>query len=85
MNKSDLARCQGYLVKWSKLIDRGMPTDGLEAATEWRRQNLDITQTKHWRIDGNEGVKRQLIQHSKNMDVDSELDRLVTMPNTRSL
>ncbi len=36
---------------------RGMPTNSLEAAKEWRRKNLDFTQTKSWRIDGNKGVK----------------------------
>lgn len=37
---------------------RGMPCDSLESAIQWRRRNLDITQTKTWRIDGNLGVKR---------------------------
>ena len=41
-----------------RLKARGMPCDSLESAIQWRRQNLDITQTKTWRIDGNLGVKR---------------------------
>ena len=40
-----------------KLEKRGMPTESIEAAKEWRRRNLDATQTKGWRIDGNPGVK----------------------------
>ncbi|SNX60697.1 hypothetical protein SAMN06296273_2167 [Nitrosomonas ureae] len=36
---------------------RGMPCNSLESALEWRRQNLDVTQTKNWRIDGNPGVR----------------------------
>lgn len=38
-------------------IARGMPTENLELAKEWRKRNLDITQTKQWRIDGNKGIK----------------------------
>jgi len=41
-----------------RLKARGMPCDSLKSAIEWRRRNLDITQTKTWRIDGNLGVKR---------------------------
>lgn len=38
-------------------IKRGCPTDTLQAAIEWRDHNLDLNQTKGWRIDGNKGVK----------------------------
>ena len=38
-------------------IKRGCPSDSLEAAIAWRERNLDFTQTKAWRIDGNKGVK----------------------------
>ena len=41
-----------------RLKARGMPCDSLESAIQWRRKNLDVTQTKTWRIDGNLGVKR---------------------------
>lgn len=41
----------------NRLKNRGMPTDTLESAIKWRRQNLDVTQTKSWRIDGNSGSK----------------------------
>ena len=57
MNKSklacnlDISRTMLY-----KLEARGMPTDSLDAAIKWRRQNLDVTQIKSWRIDGNPGV-----------------------------
>ena len=43
-------------------IARGMPCDSLESAIQWRRRNLDVTQTKSWRIDGNSGVKPQSVQ-----------------------
>ena len=42
----------------NRLKKRGMPTDSLEVAIEWRRMNLDTTNTKAWRIDGNTGLKR---------------------------
>jgi len=41
-----------------RLKTRGMPCDSLESAIQWGRRNLDVTQTKSWRIDGNLGVKR---------------------------
>jgi len=49
-----------------RLRKRGMPCDSLESAIEWRRQNLDVTQTKNWRIDGNSGVKCKPVQVNKN-------------------
>lgn len=39
-----------------RLKARGMPIDSLESAVAWRDRNLDVTQTKVWRIDGNKGV-----------------------------
>ncbi|AEJ01841.1 hypothetical protein Nit79A3_2050 [Nitrosomonas sp. Is79A3] len=36
-------------------IKRGCPTDNLESALLWRSRNLDITQTKEFRITGNTG------------------------------
>ncbi len=57
----------------NKLKRRGMPCDSLESAIEWRRQNLDVTQTRSWRIDGNSGVKRQPVRVNKNaLDNDAE-------------
>lgn len=47
-------------------IKRGCPIDSLEAAIAWRKRNLDLTQTKGWRIDGNSGVKCKSIQVNKN-------------------
>jgi hypothetical protein len=40
-----------------RLRDRGMPTYSVEAATAWRRRNLDPGRTKRYRIDGNPGTK----------------------------
>lgn len=50
----------------TRLKKRGMPCDTLESAIEWRRKNLDVTQTKNWRIDGNSGVKCKPVQVNKN-------------------
>jgi len=41
----------------NRLKKRGMPCDSLESAIEWRNRNLDATQTKSWRIDGNQKAK----------------------------
>lgn len=58
MKISDLAQSLGISRQMvHKHKARGMPCDSLESAIEWRRQNLDVTQTKSWRIDGNSGVK----------------------------
>ncbi len=83
MNKSKLARDLDISrTMLYKLEARGMPTDSLDAAIEWRRQNLDVTQTKGWRIDGNKGVKRELTQVNysdepealDNMSIELEMD-----------
>jgi hypothetical protein len=86
MNKSKLARDLGISrTMLYRLIDRGISTDSVEAAKEWRRLNLDPMQTKGWRIDGNTGVKRELPLASNsdeqnealhNVDIDAELDQL---------
>lgn len=58
MRTSDLAKELGISVQMcNRLKKRGMPCDSLQSAIEWRKRNLDITQTKSWRIDGNQGVK----------------------------
>jgi len=58
MKTSDLAEGLGISVQMcNRLKKRGMPGDSLQSAIEWRKRNLDITQTKSWRIDGNQGVK----------------------------
>jgi len=56
----------------NKLKRRGMPCDSLESAIEWRRQNLDVTQTKNWRIDGNNSRKRVVVEKESG---DTELIR----------
>ncbi|MBX9895592.1 MAG: helix-turn-helix domain-containing protein [Nitrosomonas sp.] len=55
-------------------IKRGCPIDSLEAAIAWRKRNLDLTQTKGWRIDGNSGVKCKPVQVNKNT---SEIDESI--------
>lgn len=41
----------------NRLKKRGMPSDSLHSAIEWRKRNLDVTQTKSWRVDRNQGMK----------------------------
>ncbi len=58
MESKDLARLLGISHQMcNRLKKRGMPTDSLESAIEWRKRNLEPTQVKSWRIDGNTGVK----------------------------
>ena len=58
METKELAKLLGISHQMAnRLKKRGMPTDSLEAAMEWRKRNLDVTQTKSWRIDGNSGMK----------------------------
>ncbi len=58
MESKELARLLGISHQMvNRLKKRGMPTD-LESAKAWRKRNLDVTQTKSWRIDGNKGVKQ---------------------------
>lgn len=59
MKVSNLAQRLGISRQMAyRLKALGMPCDSLESAIQWRRRNLDVTQTKTWRIDGNLGVKR---------------------------
>lgn len=84
MKISDLAQSLGISRQMThRLKARGMPCDSLESAIEWRRQNLDITQTKRWRIDGNSGVKRQPAQVNKSMVDDDAKDKIVSKALTR--
>lgn len=72
MNKSELASGLGISKQMvHRLINRGMPTDSVEAAIKWREKNLEPTQTKNFRIDGNRGIKRDEVNIT-----DKELDSL---------
>ncbi|QOJ19706.1 MAG: hypothetical protein HRU77_02735 [Gammaproteobacteria bacterium] len=56
MKTKDLAELLGISQQMcNRLKKRGMPTDSLDSAIEWRKRNLDPTQTKQMRIDGNSG------------------------------
>ncbi|WP_141398049.1 hypothetical protein [Nitrosomonas ureae] len=58
MKTIELAECLGISRQLAyRHVTRGMPTENLVLAKEWRKRNLDITQTKQWRIDGNKGIK----------------------------
>jgi len=76
----DISRTQLY-----KLEARGMPTNkGLEAAKKWRNSwlNMDITQSKGYRVDGNRGVNRESTQVNysdelnDSFDIGSELNNI---------
>jgi transcriptional regulator with XRE-family HTH domain len=41
-----------------KLAAKGMPTDSLESAKQWRSGRMDVSQSKEFRIDGNPGTRR---------------------------
>ncbi len=60
-------------------MKRGCPTDSLEAAIEWRERNLDFTQTKGWRIDGNKGLKYLPSKPQKVNEDAPEADRVYTV------
>ncbi|PTQ65147.1 hypothetical protein C8R26_1572 [Nitrosomonas oligotropha] len=58
MKTSELAEKLGISPQMcNRLKKRGMPCNSLQGAIEWRKRNLDATQTKNWRVDGNQGVK----------------------------
>lgn len=58
MKTSELATQLGISNQMcNRLKRRGMPSDSLQNAIEWRKRNLDTTQIKSWRIDGNRGMK----------------------------
>lgn len=58
MRTSELADKLGISAQMcNRLKKRGMPSDSLQSAIEWRKRNLDPTQTKSWRIDGNQGIR----------------------------
>ena len=59
MQKTKLARLLGVSRETvHRLVKRGMPSDSLSNAIEWRAKNLDIRQTIQGRITGNSGGKR---------------------------
>ncbi|MGZ0018755.1 hypothetical protein [Nitrosomonas sp. wSCUT-2] len=58
MKTSELSKQLGISQQMcNRLKKRGMPGDSLQSAIEWRKRNLDQTQTKSWRIDGNQCMK----------------------------
>lgn len=60
MNISTLARSLGLSRQMVyKLRDKGMPTDNVQVAVEWRKRNIDLFRSKALRIGGNTGIKYQ--------------------------
>lgn len=56
MNLRDIAYTLGISnAMVSRLAKMGMPTHSIEAAEQWRAQNLDLERTKGFRVDGNNG------------------------------
>ena len=71
MESKELAQLLGISHQMvNRLKKRGMPTDSLDSAKSWRNRNLDITQTKSWRIDGNKGVKYKSPQVNKTLSIE---------------
>lgn len=79
MRTSELAGELGISVQMcNRLKKRGMPCDSLQSAIEWRKRNLDVTQTKSWRIDRNQGMKPVSTETQRdNRALDSETARRV--------
>ncbi|MBE7525725.1 hypothetical protein HS096_05065 [candidate division WWE3 bacterium] len=78
MRTSELAAGLGISVQMcNRLKKRGMPCDSLQSAIEWRKRNLDITQTKSWRIDGNQGMKTVSVETTKETCTLKELQAVV--------
>lgn len=67
----------------NRLKKRGMPCDTLQRAIEWRKRNLDITQTKSWRIDGNQGVKPVSVETTEETRTFEELQ--IAVSNSKQL
>jgi len=61
MNKTQLAHGLGISRRMVyKLMEKGMPTDSLQAAQEWRQKNINPFMAKNNRIDGNTGTKQRI-------------------------
>lgn len=79
MKTSELAATLGISVQMcNRLKKRGMPSDSLQNAIEWRKKNLDVTQTKGWRIDGNHGLKPVSIEPTEDSRTFEELQAVVS-------
>ena len=71
----------------NRLKKRGMPCDSLQNAIEWRKLNLDATQTKSWRIDRNQGTKPVSTETTKDSSeiVSSDMAELIHRVNDQQL
>jgi hypothetical protein len=70
MQITDLARSLGISRQMVyKLRDKGMPTDNVQVAVEWRKRNIDPFRSKALRIDGNQGVKYQSPKVNKSASI----------------
>lgn len=79
MESKEIARLLGVSHRMvNRLKSQGMPTNSIEAATEWRRKNLHPVMTKQMRIDGNTGVKAGLAVSNKDNRSLEELQATVT-------
>lgn len=74
MNKAQLAKELGISRQMVyKLIDKGMPTDSVESAKQWRDRYLYGHMTKNGRINGNTGVKHGKSEDTTCQDMDDKL------------
>lgn len=72
METKELAQLLGISHQMANRLKKlGMPTHSLESSIALRKQNLDVTQTKKWRIDGNSGIKCQSENFEAKADADS--------------
>ena len=79
MRTSDLAEKLGISQQMcNRLKKRGMPCDSLQSAIEWRKRNLDTTQTKSWRIDGNQSMKPVSVETTAETRTFEELQAAVS-------
>lgn len=59
MNKTQLALNLGISRRMVyKLMNKGMPTDSLQAAQDWRKKNINPLLSKNHRVGGNTGIKK---------------------------
>lgn len=85
MKTKDIAELLGISQQMcNRLEKRGMPTDSLDNAIAWRKRNLDNSQTKSWRIDGNEGGRAVSSVSNETLEDNRTLDELQAAVNSTS-
>lgn len=76
--KKELATALGISAAMvTKLSQRGMPVDSVEAAKDWRRRNLSPLHTKEFRMGGNDGGGSKPSQNDQLLEVAAADQRMV--------